>query len=137
MGYKISLFVLPKGQADLVWVGTVDSDDALMFRDACWSVDGSVVACRAALIVYNRAPTNVLDSTVFTHTYDFRNGQPIVAPKDDTDEETGWDARNQKIEALLQERGGKAPPLSGDSTTWTRVPYFEWRAFEKLEKVGR
>ena len=126
MGQRTSL--LAKNNNNFVWVGIVEADDSLGFRNIYWSMDGSVVTAKST----NRCT----ELPTFTHAYDFKNNKLYKPGKYGFNKKSDWLKLSKKIKDLLKSRGGIGEEFDRDSLykTNVKVPYFEWRNLNKLEK---
>lgn len=94
------------------------------FRDATWSGDGSVIACRADVITkdaveaarkertYDDPSLPPSDRTLYACAYDFREAKAIVLKRFSLHAKADWEAHSRKIEELLKLHGARGKEVT-------------------------
>jgi hypothetical protein len=138
LGRHMDLFVSPTDSlTNLIWLGTVESDDAIDISEMSWSKDGDLVAafCFSKGVAQQYHPFQG-----YTYGYRFSDLKAYVLPKSESLEFSteALDKQDKEIERLLVEKGGKlvvattqAYPV--DSTRrFQKMGWLQWRRCRSL-----
>lgn len=132
MASRISFYL--ESEKKLLWVGTVEADDALVFEEACWSKDGTLIASKSRVTGYNEVPETD-EPFIFTHAYDLKEEKSYVPESDTSDKSTeAWVKRAKIIEKLLLERGGEDNKVIKGDSEMAKVSWWQWRKYRDMEK---
>ncbi len=112
------------------WIGSVDADDSLTFRELIWSSDSSLVVSRCYVSGYCKLPEGTVDQSLLTHGIDLLSNDRFVPERDVFDATPqDWIIRHNRLEQLLLQKGTQRTVASQDNLHdhMKKLTWSEWR----------